>query len=145
MTEQGKWSSNFDGVDVERFLRHLASKIESGFSDADARRVAKKIRTCFPGAKAKFNFDIVVGGEQSQLKIRAYMEDLDSPGLFFDAPAMLCEMMQLERQRTEQELSSPTSPGGINSEHPSQSLPPIRIRAVMWLLRVLSFFRRSER
>src|SRR5436305_1228348 len=99
MPDTEEWSANFDGVDVEPFLCHLASKIERGFDVTAARQTARQIRRLRHDAESEFSFDIHYAGERSKLTIGAFMDDIDAPDLWFVAPPALCREMSAERKR----------------------------------------------
>lgn len=138
-----RWGANFDGVDVDPFLRHVASHIESGFGEAEARTTARKIRRLWPGCKAKFAFEVRVAGSLAPLRIRASWDDIDAFLISFQAPPALCEVMAKERARIEAELVAATTAGATEADRPLHNQPLQRTGAAVWLYRLLGVFFRG--
>jgi len=85
----GEASANFDMEDVEPVLRRISTLIESGFSAEDAKSLAAKISAQELESEHEYRYRVRIDGTSADLRVVAFMDDVDAPDLaFFTQPAL---------------------------------------------------------
>jgi hypothetical protein len=84
-------STNFDLEDVAPFLKRVVALIDSGFTVADAQRVAVQIGKQAVDSTREYRFNVRAGGVRTPLQIVAFMDDVDAPDIYFFTSKALAE------------------------------------------------------
>jgi hypothetical protein len=88
-------SMNFDSENVRPFLERLKPMIEFGFSDNEISQVQKWMDGLKVDDEKELEFPIKYHGEKSVLRVRVFMDDVDSPNVyFFTHPQLAREISQ---------------------------------------------------
>ena len=82
-------SANFDSRKVRSFLKRLSALVDSGFGTAQVNALAREIRKMRRERSRQYVFQIGYQGANALLGIRAFMDDVEAPDLYFYAPLKL--------------------------------------------------------
>jgi hypothetical protein len=104
MPQLDEWSTNFDAENVEPFLRRVSSLIQSGFGDAEVKTAAEFVNSTAHDDEREMAFRINYRGNESDFRVRVFMDDINSPDLYFFAPPVLCEEIGREMEKFAEEL-----------------------------------------
>jgi uncharacterized protein len=92
-------SMNFDIEDVEPFFSRVSSRVESGFSAGDARRLAAEIARMQPDDEREWQFEIAFRGTRVRLSVRVFMDDVAAPDVAVAGPQLLIAAVEEELER----------------------------------------------
>jgi hypothetical protein len=92
----GETSTNFDLKEVRPFLKRLSALVDSGFGVAQVNVIAREIKKLKRERNRQYAFPISFEGAAALLGIRVFMDDVDSPDLYFYAPLKL--MRQIDKE-----------------------------------------------
>lgn len=92
-------SLNFDIEDVEPFLLRVSGRVESGFSAADACRLAAEIARMQPDDERVWQFEIAFRGTRVCLSVRVFMDDVAAPDVAVAGPQLLIVAVEEELKR----------------------------------------------
>ena len=95
-TDLKESSANFDSEEVGPFLARLKPLIELGFSDKEILQVQKTLESMKVDEEKDLEFPIRYQGEQTVLRIRIFMDDVNAPDLFFFTDPKLAEAIDAE-------------------------------------------------
>jgi hypothetical protein len=104
MPQLEEWSANFDAENVEPFLRRVSSLIESGFGDAEIKKATAFINSTGHDDEREMAFRVKYRGNDTDFRVRIFMDDIDSPDLYFFAPSALCDEIGQEMEKFAEEL-----------------------------------------
>ena len=99
-------SMNFDLENVQPFLARIAKHIESGFTDAEIKTVAEFVANTDVEDEREMTLSVVADGQSTPLVIRAFMDDIDAPDLYFFTSADLAAKITSEYHALCEELGS---------------------------------------
>jgi hypothetical protein len=88
-------SMNFDLADVQPFLRRLTQKLQLLTND-DIDRLSQEIAAVPVEEERRWNFDVMHQGKTVPLEIRAFMDDVEAPDLYFFTVPTLSDTIQAE-------------------------------------------------
>jgi hypothetical protein len=77
-------SMNFDGANVEPFLRHLEDELQLGLPIENLIEFAQRVAV---EAEHGTTMEVDYGGERLKLEFRVFMDDEDAPDLYFLTPS----------------------------------------------------------
>ncbi|TWU50708.1 hypothetical protein Poly51_40010 [Rubripirellula tenax] len=97
-------SMNFDLENVQPFLLRIAKHIESGFTDAEIKTVAEFVANTDVEDEREMTLSVVADGQSTPLVIRAFMDDIDAPDLYFFTSANLAAKIDAEFESFCEEL-----------------------------------------
>ena len=97
-------SMNFDLENVQPFLVRIAQHIDTGFTDAEIKTVAEFVANTEVEDERETNLSVVVGGQTTPLIIRAFMDDINAPDLYFFTSADLAAKIDSEYETFCEEL-----------------------------------------
>jgi uncharacterized protein Smg (DUF494 family) len=97
-------SMNFDTSGVRPFLERLEDLLEDGFGDPEIQDVMEVIDSLAVDDETEVKYDITFAGEELPLRIRIYMEDIDSPAIAFVTAPDLADRIQEEMAEYAEEL-----------------------------------------
>lgn len=89
-------SMNFDLEDVEPFLVAVARRIDTGFSVEEAGRLATEIAALPVEGQTAHRYSVSFAGRDMELRIEAFMDDIEAPDLYLFAPAALARAIDEE-------------------------------------------------
>jgi hypothetical protein len=88
-------SMNFDSGEVRPFLERLTSKLRILQSN-DIDRLAREIAIVPVSRVGRWTFDVVYKQRDVPLEVRAAMEDVDAPDVYFFTAPDLADQIQAE-------------------------------------------------
>ena len=94
-TELAEASMNFDSADVRPFLERIARTLHV-FSPADVDRLSQEITALPVDGEREWQFEVDHEGSKVPLRIRAAMDDVDAPDVYFFTVPALAESLQKE-------------------------------------------------
>lgn len=97
-------SMNFDLENVQPFLVRMAKHIESGFTGTEIRAIAEFVADTGVQDEREITLSVVVDGHSTPLVIRAFMDDIDAPDLYFFTTADLAAKIDSEFEAFCEEL-----------------------------------------
>ena len=103
-TQLQESSMNFDMEHLERFLLRLVGLIPDGFGQAEVTKLMMMARAMAHDEERSHEFTIQIEGRQSPFKVRIFMDDIDSPDVYFFSPAGLATKIDEEMERFCEEL-----------------------------------------
>lgn len=89
-------SMNFDLADVEPFLSALAKRLEGGFSESEARRLAADISLLPVEGELAREYSVIFGGRSLPLNFEVFMDDVEAPDVYVYSPQPLAGMVEEE-------------------------------------------------
>jgi hypothetical protein len=92
-------SMNFDVENVGPFLERIYPLVESGFGPTEKKKVLDLIASLQIDDEKELSFSIRYSGKASTLKLRIFLDDVDSPDLYFFACAPLSIAIQSEMEK----------------------------------------------
>jgi hypothetical protein len=87
-------SVNLDMEQLEPLLRNISSLIERGFAEDEIREVCELAEEMEVEQEKRLGFPIQFGREETALRIKIFMDDEESPDLYFFAPPKLIEKIE---------------------------------------------------
>jgi hypothetical protein len=100
----GEFSTSFDLKNVRPFLERLRPIIASGFGGPQIDEVSKLASTLKHDQEQELKFTIQHRGIKTTLRIVVFMDDINSPDVFFFAPESLTARIQEEFEKFAEEL-----------------------------------------
>ena len=97
-------STNFDTENVLPFLRRIEPLFEAGFSDGEISQVQKMLENLKVEEEKELEFPIQYHGEKSVLQIKIFMDDVDSPDVYFYTHPKLVKEIDTEFEKFADEL-----------------------------------------
>ena len=97
-------SMNFDLENVRPFLERLKPLIESGFSDDEILRVQRMMESMKVDEEKEVEFPIQYRGSRSVLRIGIFMDDVDSPDVYFFTHPKLAEEIGVQMKKFADDL-----------------------------------------
>jgi hypothetical protein len=97
-------SMNFDLENVPPFLVRVSPLVESGFGEAEIWRVVKLVNELEHDDEGELLFNIRYDGQPCELRVRVFMDDIESPDMYFFSPPGLAEKISDEMERFADEL-----------------------------------------
>jgi hypothetical protein len=88
-------SMNFDLSDVQPFLQRLTQKLQL-LTMEDIDRLSREIAAVPVEEERRWQFDVMHEGKTVPLKIRAFMDDVEAPDIFFFTVPGLADAIQAE-------------------------------------------------
>jgi hypothetical protein len=88
-------SMNFDLDWVGPFLSRLTTLVE-GFGDAEVRQLSESIAEIPVESERSWDFMVRYQGAEVPLRVRAFMDDIDAPDLYFFTSPQLASAIQRE-------------------------------------------------
>jgi hypothetical protein len=88
-------SMNFDLDGVGPFLSRLTTLVE-GFGDAEVRQLSESIAEIPVESERSWDFMVRYQGAEVPLRVRAFMDDIDAPDLYFFTSPQLASAIQRE-------------------------------------------------
>lgn len=86
-------STNLDSEEVETLLRCLTSLIDAGFSASESALVQRTMKSLSIGEETELEFPISFSGRGGFLRIKVFVDDLDSVDLYlFTHPELIREI-----------------------------------------------------
>ena len=101
--ELREFSANFDSEMVRPFLERIRPFIESGFGSDEVEQVCQLVATLPHDEERTLEFQIRHAGNEAQFKVHVFMDDVDSPDIYFFAPAGLSKEIESEFGRFAEE------------------------------------------
>ncbi len=95
---------NFDTSGVRPFLERLEDLLEDGFGDPEIQDVMEVIDTLAVDDETEVRYEVMFAGEDVPLRIRIYMDDIDSPDIAFVTSPDLADRIQEEMVEYAEEL-----------------------------------------
>jgi len=96
---------NLDLENVETFLKRISLLIDNGFSDEQASTAYRLTSSMALNEEQETEFNIVYQGNQEKLVYRVFMDDVESPDLyFFSSSELLPEAIANEYENMCEEL-----------------------------------------
>ena len=105
MEEMAEASGEFEIEQLQPFLERIAALVPFGFGDAEIAAVVALAQGMAVEDEETLDFSIRYAGADAALRITVFMDDLDSPGVYFFAPPPLAEQIteEIVTLATEQE------------------------------------------
>jgi hypothetical protein len=97
-------STSFDSENVGPFLGRLKPLIESGFSDGEIIQVQRMMERLKIDEEKELEFPIRYHGRQTVLRVRIFMDDVDSPDLYFFTDPELAKEIDKAMEKLADEL-----------------------------------------
>ena len=97
--ETKQTSAAFDLEDVAPFLSLVADRIESGFDDADAAKLAQDIAALPQDGELSREYGVTYNGASMPLTVTVHMDDINAPDVAFRAPAPLTDIIDTTLRR----------------------------------------------
>jgi hypothetical protein len=97
-------SMNFDSENVRPFLERLKPLVESGFSDGEVLQVQRMMEDLKIDEEKELEFPIHYRGRQTILRVRIFMDDVNSPDVYFFTDPELAKEIDKELERFADEL-----------------------------------------
>lgn len=97
-------STSFDGENVRLFLERIVPLIDVGFGTPEVDRVTNMLESMDHDDEEELAFEITVRGAMSPFRVRVFMDDIDSPDVYFFAPPALAEQIDHEMDKFAEEL-----------------------------------------
>jgi hypothetical protein len=88
-------SMNFDLKDVEPLLQQLTEKLQL-FTNDDIQRLVKEIAAVPVEKEQRWQFNVKYAGSTAPLEVRAFMDDVEAPDLYFSTAPALADAIQTE-------------------------------------------------
>ena len=98
-----EFSTNFDSEMVRPFLERIRPFIDSGFGAEEVERVCQVAATLPQDQEGTIAFQIRYAGKEAEFKVRVFMDDVDSPDIYFFTPGGLKEQIEAEFRRFAEE------------------------------------------
>lgn len=92
-------STNFDSGEVRPFLERLRPLIESGFSDREILQVQEMLESMRVDEEKELEFPIRYAGEQTVLRIRIFLDDVNASDVSFFTHPKLADAIDAEIQK----------------------------------------------
>ncbi len=96
-------STNFDLEAVPQFLERVASLLSGGFGTKDAAEVAAQIAAMDFESTREWTFQVTYRGAQTPMRLEAFMDDVESPDLYFFTNADLAAAIDQQMTRIAKE------------------------------------------
>ncbi len=87
-------STNFDLDIIEPFLECISGHISLGFGKEDIKQTIEMITSLEVKGGGELEFKPVFQGQEMRLVISVYMDDYDSPDVFFFSSPALIELIE---------------------------------------------------
>jgi|SRR5215469_16127607 len=97
-------STNFDLENVRPFLQRISPLIESGFGDVQIEQVCQLAQRMEIDATEELRFPIRFAGKDTFICISIFMDDIESPDIYFFSPPALAAQIDAEMQKFFEEL-----------------------------------------
>jgi len=97
-------STGFDMEHVRPFLQRISPLIESGFGEAEIQQVCQLAESMAHDAEQELEFPIRYAGRANLLRIGIFMDDIDSPDIYFYSPPALAAQIDAEMETFFDEL-----------------------------------------
>ena len=97
---------SFDTSAVRPFLERLEVLLEDGFGDPEIQDVMEVIDSLAVDDETEVRYDVTFAGEEIPLRIRIYMDGIDSPEIGFITAPDLADRIQEEMHEYEEELGA---------------------------------------
>jgi hypothetical protein len=88
-------SMNFDPEEVRPFLERLTSKLPI-LQPTDIDRLSREIAAVPVARVGRWRFDVIYNERNVPLEVRAVMEDVDAPDVYFFTASELADEIQAE-------------------------------------------------
>jgi len=102
---------NFDPEEVRPFLERLTSKLPI-LQPTDIDRLAREIAAVPAARVGRWRFDVVYNQRNVPLEVRAVMEDIDAPDVYFFTASDLADEIQAE-MRAFADTRAPAPPRSV--------------------------------
>lgn len=102
--ENQESSANFDIENVRPFLQRISQLIESGFNEPQIEQVFQLAEHMKIDEEKGFDFPIKYSGKSANLRVQIFMDDLNSPDIYFFSLPPLAAQIDSEMQRFFEEL-----------------------------------------
>jgi hypothetical protein len=99
-------SMGFDTSTVRPFLERLEVLLEDGFGDPEIQDVMEVIDSLAVDDETEVRYDITFAGEEFPLRIRIFMNDIDSPDIGFITSPDLADRIQEEMTEYAEEMGA---------------------------------------
>jgi hypothetical protein len=99
-------SMSFDTSAVKPFLQRLENLLEDGFGDPEIQDVMEVIDSLAVDDETEVRYDVTFAGEELPLRIRVYMNDIDSPDVGFITAPDLADRIQEEMAEYAEEMGA---------------------------------------
>ena len=97
-------STGFDLEHVRPFLKRISLLIESGFGETQIDRVCQLAEKMEVDATEELEFPIRFGGKDTFMRITIFMDDVESPDVYFFSPPDLAAKIDAEMESFFEEL-----------------------------------------
>jgi hypothetical protein len=94
--ELREFSTNFDSEMVRPFLERIVPFFASGFGSDEIERVCQVVATLPHDEERTIEFKIRHAGEEAELSVHVFMDDVDSPDIYFFGPGGLTKQIEEE-------------------------------------------------
>jgi MFS family permease len=101
--ELQEFSTNFDSKMVRPFLERIQPFIESGFGSAQIEQVCQVVATLPHDQERTLEFQIRHAGKDARFEVHIFMDDIDSPDIYFFSPSALKQQIESEFERFAEE------------------------------------------
>ena len=91
-----EFSANFDSEDVRPFLERISKHVESGFDFDQIELLCRAIASLELDQEATMEFPVCCQGQESKLEVHLFLDDTDSPDLYFWAVPGLISHIEAE-------------------------------------------------
>ena len=95
---------SFDTSTVRPFLERLETLLEDGFGDPEIQDVMEVIDSLAVDDETEVRYEVLFAGESLPLRIRVFMNDIDSPDIGFVTSPDLVDRIQEEMHEYEEEI-----------------------------------------
>ena len=99
-------SMSFDTSAVRPFLERLEDLLEDGFGDPEMQDVMEVIDSLAVDDETEVRYDVHFAGEDVPLRIRIYMDGIDSPDIAFITAPDLADRIQEEMTEYQEEMGA---------------------------------------
>jgi hypothetical protein len=91
-------SMSFESASVEPFLLRVANMVE-GFKADDVKALAREIGKLSVDSTLSRSYPVTFRGEHVNLRVEAFMDDVDAPDLYFFASPALARQIDTELKK----------------------------------------------
>jgi len=92
-------SANLDAEQVEPLCKRIATFIDAGFGETEIDALVKKLQRLKPDGTYQVVYSITYKGTLCPVRVRVFMDDVDSPDIHFFAPLGLARRIDREFQQ----------------------------------------------